>query len=68
MPGSGIRPANVGEILQATGAREVHGSCSSPVESADLRAVAFGFEAKSTNKTDVAIVRQMRRAIEAVAG
>ncbi|MGG7582115.1 copper homeostasis protein CutC [Rhizobium sp. Nf11,1] len=64
MPGSGIRPANVGEILRATGAREVHGSCSSPVESADPRAVAFGFEAKSTNRTDVAVVRQMCRAIE----
>lgn len=66
MPGSGIRPANVGEILRATGAREVHGSCSSPVESADPRAVAFGFEAKSTNKTDVEVVREMRRAIEAM--
>ncbi|ARO28495.1 copper homeostasis protein CutC [Rhizobium sp. NXC14] len=64
MPGSGIRPANVGEILRATGAREVHGSCSSPVESADPRAVTFGFEAKSTNRTDVAAVRQMCRAIE----
>ncbi|ARO22355.1 copper homeostasis protein CutC [Rhizobium sp. S9] len=65
MPGSGIRPANAGAILQATGAREVHGSCSSPVESADPRAVAFGFEAKSTNKTDVAVVREMRRVIAA---
>ncbi|RUL99025.1 copper homeostasis protein CutC [Rhizobium chutanense] len=67
MPGSGIRPTNVGQILQATGAREVHGSCSSPVESADTRAVAFGFEAKSANKTDVEVVREMLRAMEAVA-
>ncbi|EJZ22327.1 copper homeostasis protein CutC [Rhizobium sp. Pop5] len=65
MPGSGIRPANVGEILRATGVREVHGSCSSPVESADPRAVAFGFEAKSMNRTDVAVVGEMRRAIAA---
>ncbi|ARM86879.1 copper homeostasis protein CutC [Rhizobium sp. CIAT894] len=66
MPGSGIRPANVTAILQTTGAREIHGSCSSPVESADPRAVAFGFEAKSANKTDVAVVREMCRAIAAV--
>ncbi|MGV4793269.1 copper homeostasis protein CutC [Rhizobium sp. F40D2] len=65
MPGSGIRPANAGQILQATGAREVHGSCSSPVESADPRAVAFGFEAKSANRTDSAVVREMCRAISA---
>ncbi|WP_106797080.1 copper homeostasis protein CutC [Rhizobium sp. H4] len=65
MPGSGIRPANVGAILQATGAREVHGSCSSPVENADPRAVAFGFEAKSSNRTDVVVVREMCRAIAA---
>ncbi|MBX4967452.1 copper homeostasis protein CutC [Rhizobium binae] len=66
MPGSGIRPANVGAILQATGAREVHGSCSSPVESRDPRAVAFGFEAKSSNRTDAAVVREMCRAIATV--
>ncbi|OHV26905.1 copper homeostasis protein CutC [Rhizobium sp. RMa-01] len=66
MPGSGIRPANAGAILQATGAREVHGSCSSPIESVDPRAVAFGFEAKSMNKTDVAVVREMCRVIAAV--
>ncbi|NEJ69351.1 copper homeostasis protein CutC [Rhizobium phaseoli] len=63
MPGSGIRPANVTAILQATGAREVHGSCSSPIESADPRAVAFGVEAKSANRTDSAVVREMCRAI-----
>lgn len=65
MPGSGIRPGNVGEILRATGAREVHGSCSSPAESADPRAVAFGFAAAVSGRTDVEIVRQMRRAIDA---
>ncbi|RFB99297.1 copper homeostasis protein CutC [Rhizobium leguminosarum bv. trifolii] len=65
MPGSGIHPANVGAILQATGAREVHGSCSSPVESADPRAVDFGFEAKSSNRTDGAVVSEMCRAIAA---
>ncbi|MGO7000533.1 copper homeostasis protein CutC, partial [Rhizobium leguminosarum] len=49
----------------ATGAREVLGSCSSPFDSAAPRAVAFGFVARITNKTDVAVVRQLRRAIEA---
>ena len=65
MPGGGIRPANIGEILRATGAREVHGSCSSPTGSLDPRAVAFGFEAPVSNKTDAAVVRQMRQAIDA---
>jgi copper homeostasis protein len=65
MPGSGIRPANVGAILQATGAHEVHGSCSSPAESADPRAVAFGFASATASRTDADVVRQMRRAIDA---
>ncbi|KQV20816.1 copper homeostasis protein CutC [Rhizobium sp. Root1203] len=65
MPGSGVRPSNVLEILRATGAKEVHGSCSSPVASVDPRAVAFGFEAASANRTDAAVVRLMRQAIDA---
>jgi copper homeostasis protein len=65
MPGSGVRPANVGEIMRATGAREVHGSCSSPAANLDPRAVAFGFEAPVSSKTDAAVVRQMRQAIDA---
>ena len=65
MPGSGVRPGNVGEFLRAIGTREVHASCSSPVESIDPRAVAFGFEAAATNRTDTNVVRQMRAAIDA---
>jgi len=65
MPGSGVRPANVVEILRATGAHEVHGSCSSAVASADPRAVSFGFDVPTSNRTDVEIVRQMRAAIDA---
>jgi copper homeostasis protein len=65
MPGSGVRPGNVGEILQATGAHEVHASCSSPAESVDPRAVAFGFEAVTSNRTDAEVVRRMRQAIDA---
>nr|WP_247750068.1 copper homeostasis protein CutC [Rhizobium sp. 16-449-1b] len=66
MPGSGVRPANAPQILRATGAREIHGSCSSPVASVDPRAVAFGFEAASPNRTDASIVRQMREAIDSL--
>lgn len=67
MPGSGIRPGNVAEILKQTGAHEVHASCSSPVESADARAVAFGFQATASNKTDISVIREMRRVIDAAA-
>jgi copper homeostasis protein len=66
MPGSGVRPGNVAHILRATGASEVHASCSSRVGSIDPRAVAFGFEAAMTNRTDADIVRQMREAIDAL--
>jgi copper homeostasis protein len=65
MPGSGVRPGNVSEILRATGASEVHGSCSSPVATVDPRAVAFGFEAASANRTDAGVVRLMRQTIDA---
>jgi copper homeostasis protein len=65
MPGSGVRPGNVGEIIRATGASEVHGSCSRGVASLDPRAVAFGFEPPSSNRTDIEVVRQMRQAIDA---
>jgi copper homeostasis protein len=64
MPGSGVRCGNVAQILRMTGAREVHGSCSSPAN-IDPRAVSFGFAAPATNQTDVAVVRQMRQAIDA---
>jgi copper homeostasis protein len=64
MPGSGIRPGNVADILRQTGSREIHASCSSRIESTDARAIAFGFQAAVSNKTDLAVVREMRRAIE----
>ncbi|MDM9619204.1 copper homeostasis protein CutC [Rhizobium sp. S96] len=66
MPGSGVRPTNAAEILRATGAREIHGSCSSPVASVDPRAVAFGFEASSAIRTDAAVIRRMRQTIDAL--
>ncbi|MGO8077504.1 copper homeostasis protein CutC, partial [Rhizobium leguminosarum] len=49
----------------STGELQEPWTSRAPVASADPRAVAFGLEAKSKNKTDVAVVRQMRRAIEA---
>ncbi|UWU14574.1 copper homeostasis protein CutC [Rhizobium sullae] len=64
MPGSGVRPGNVAEILRATGAREIHGSCSSPAATMDPRAISFGFEVPGSYRTDTAVVRQMRQAID----
>ncbi|OWO96805.1 copper homeostasis protein CutC [Rhizobium esperanzae] len=66
MPGSGVRPANAAEILRAIGAHEIHGSCSSPVAGADPRAISFGFDVPTSNRTDVEVVKQMRAAIETV--
>ncbi|ERM03126.1 copper homeostasis protein CutC [Brucella intermedia 229E] len=43
MPGSGVSVGNVGRIIEATGATEVHASCRVAVEEKDSRAIAFGF-------------------------
>lgn len=43
LAGSGIRPANVGALLAATGVREIHASCRVSGESAAPSLLALGF-------------------------
>jgi len=61
MPGSGIRAGNVLEILQRTGAKEVHASGREPLPQAtDAKSLAFGFQTANALETDEAAVRKMR--------
>ncbi|CDZ25588.1 Copper homeostasis protein CutC [Neorhizobium galegae bv. officinalis] len=60
MPGGGINLATVERVVRETGVHEVHSSCRRPVESADERAIAFGFQAPISHETSSEIVRQMR--------
>lgn len=64
MPGSGIKPSNVEQVLRQTGAREVHSSCRRPVAGADAKAMAFGFQAGADAETSADTVRQMRAILD----
>ncbi len=65
MPGSGVRPDNVAALLAETGAGEVHASASVAVVQDDPRVVALGFAGPGLARTDRAIVRALRDAIDA---
>ncbi|MEF2073035.1 copper homeostasis protein CutC [Consotaella aegiceratis] len=61
LPGSGITPDNVAQIVDATGVRQVHASCGAVdgEENADL--VRFGFApATPSKRTSAAVVRDMK--------
>ncbi|BCP54499.1 copper homeostasis protein CutC [Kaistia sp. 32K] len=47
MPGSGVRPANAADILRETGAREIHASCRTGIQTVAPEAVALGFASDS---------------------
>ncbi|WP_181700184.1 copper homeostasis protein CutC [Chthonobacter albigriseus] len=63
MPGSGVRAENAGALVRATGAVEVHASCSvaAPV---DARLLGFGFTAPSQRRTSRAAVAALRAALD----
>lgn len=63
MPGSGVRPGNVGALLEATGAREVHASGRRPLP-ADPAMARWGFGTAEPSETDAAEVRALRAAID----
>ena len=67
MPGSGVNPENLGEVLRTTGATEVHSSCRALRSQSDERAIAFGFQAPQDSETSAKIVRQMRQILDAYA-
>jgi len=65
MPGSGVRPENIATLLARTGAAEVHASASAPIAQDDPRVNALGFTGPGLARTDEAVVRALRAAINA---
>ncbi len=63
MPGSGVSAGNVGRIIEATGATEVHASCRVAVEEKDSRAIAFGFAGERSFRTSAQRVSELKAAI-----
>lgn len=63
MPGSGVSAGNVGRIIEATGATEVHASCRVAVEEKDSRAIAFGFAGERSFRTSAQRVSALKAAI-----
>lgn len=62
MPGSGISDGNVRDIL-LPGIREIHASCSVPIENAGGDLLAFGFAVPSARRTDPAKVSALKAAL-----
>lgn len=59
MPGSGVSADNAAEFL-AFGMRELHASCSAPVDAATGKLLDFGFQSQAARRTDAAMVRALK--------
>lgn len=62
MPGSGISAVNAFEF-RALKVAELHASCSVPIDSADEKLLDFGFQSRTTRRTDAEKVRALKTAI-----
>lgn len=60
MPGSGIAPANIADLLDGLAVSEVHASCSRVETAQDQRLVALGFLPASYRRTDEQTVRALK--------
>jgi copper homeostasis protein len=64
MPGCGVGPDNIAEIIRQSGASEVHGSFSRPAAPAPDNARRLGFEAdRETDETRVAVAAAALRTL-----
>jgi copper homeostasis protein len=63
MAGSGVRPANVGVLLDRLKLKQVHASCSGPARTADAAAVRLGFADPAGRETSAEIVAELKRAL-----
>ncbi|HTN98485.1 MAG TPA: copper homeostasis protein CutC [Nordella sp.] len=64
MPGSGLTPHNVGELLEAVPVTEVHSSCSVSRATASERAVALYLAQNSHGRTDKETVAAFKRSLK----
>ncbi len=63
MPGSGINPQTVGQLLPRLRITELHASCSVAATETDGRVLALGFAAPASRRTDAEIVRALKARI-----
>lgn len=63
MPGSGVTAANVRQLVQETGVRDVHASCATTIPEAEDVA-EFGFGNTHKRVTDSETIRAMRLALD----
>jgi copper homeostasis protein len=63
MPGAGIGPDNVGQLMARLPLREVHASCSVPAPAGSRQALAFGFDTAGRRQTSAARVAALKSAI-----
>jgi copper homeostasis protein len=63
MAGSGVRPGNVGVLLDRLPLTQVHASCSAPAPVADAAAVRLGFADPDGRETSAEIVAELKRAL-----
>ncbi|WP_423066837.1 copper homeostasis protein CutC [Devosia sp. CN2-171] len=63
MAGSGLKPDNVTQLLDAVPADEIHSSCASSIPTRGPDAIRLGFAEPTRRQTDAAVVAEMRRVL-----
>jgi len=66
MPGSGINPDTIGELLPRLKVTEVHSSCSIREPANDKRLIDMGFAPQERRRTDAAMIRAMKARLGAL--
>lgn len=61
MPGGGLRPHNLGHLLEELPVDEVHASCAVEVTQDTAREKAFGFITNPQKRVDPNLVREMKK-------
>ena len=63
MPGAGIGPDNVAQLIARLPLREVHASCSVPAPAGSSQELAFGFDTAGRRQTSAARVAALKSAL-----